>query len=88
MPAVAPLPPDAIRELLESQGYEIIEEDAHNWAFAKGQKDEPVMVPKAVDLVPLEIAFHIARRVGFNEYFEKVHEVNPGPEPKADSSVH
>lgn len=72
MPAVAPLPPEAIRELLESNGYEIVAEDEFNWAFAKGATDEPVMVPKMIDLVPLEIAFHVARRVGFADYFEKL----------------
>lgn len=83
MPAVAPLPPQAIRELLEAHGYEVIEEDDYNWAFAKSNDDEPVMVPKAVDLVPLEIAFQIARKVGFNDYFEKLHEVNPATNPEA-----
>lgn len=88
MPAVAPLPPDAIRELLESHGYEIIDEDDYNWAFAKGEDDEPVMVPKTVDLVPLEIAFHIARKVGFNDYFDKLHEVIPATDVKSDPPVH
>lgn len=75
MPAVAPLPPQAVRELLEASGYEVIAEDEYNWAFAKGEDDEPVMVPKEVDLIPVEIAFHIARKVGFNGYFDKLHEV-------------
>ena len=88
MPAVAPLPPDAIRELLESHGYEIIDEDDYNWAFAKGEDAEPVMVPKTVDLVPLEIAFHIARKVGFNDYFDKLHEVITATDAKSDPPVH
>ncbi len=87
MPAVAPLPPEAIRDLLESHGYEIIGDDDYNWAFAKGDSDEPVVVPKTVDLVPLEIAFHIARKVGFNDYFEKLH-TQPGSATGADTSLH
>lgn len=87
MPAVVPLPPDAIRELLESHGYEVIEEDEYNWAFAKGDDDEPVMVPRRVELVPLEIAFSIARKVGFNNYFHKLHDVNAATD-STDTSIH
>ena len=86
MPAVAPLPPDAIRELLESHGYEVIDQDDYNWVFAKGDSDEPVVVPKTVDLVPLEIAFHIASKVGFNDYFDKLR-IQPGSATGAGTSV-
>jgi len=72
MPAVAPLPPDAIRDLLLEQGYEIVAEDEYNWAFAQTENDEPILVPKKVDLVPVEIAFDVARRVGFNGYFAQL----------------
>lgn len=85
MPAVAPLPPEAIRELLEAHGYEIIKEDDYNWAFAKGQEDEPILVPKTIDLVPLEIAFHIAQKVGFNDYFDKLRDTGT---TGVDKSVH
>ena len=86
MPAVAPLPPAAIRQLLEEHGYEIVAEDDFNWAFAKTDTDEPVMVPHRVDLVPLEVAFHVAQRVGFDDYFEKLHQVRPEANP--DRQVH
>jgi hypothetical protein len=85
MPAVAPLPPAAIRELLESHGYEMVAEDDYNWAFAKGENDEPVMVPNAVDLVPLEVAFHVASKVGFNDYFDKLRVVG---DTASDKSIH
>ena len=81
MPAVAPLPPEAIRELLESHGYTVIADDGHNWAFAKGKTDEPIMVPKNVDLVPLEIAFRVARGVGFTDYFDTLGQVNATLDP-------
>lgn len=82
MPAVVPLPPEAIRELLEANGYEVIDEDDYNWAFGKGETDEPIMVPKGVELVPVEIAFNVARKVGFNDYFDKLHTVNPATDAK------
>ena len=70
MPAVRPLPPTAIRLLLEKHGYELIGQDRYNWAFASRPDDPPVIVPYTVDLVPLEVAFHIARKVGFTAYFD------------------
>jgi hypothetical protein len=69
MPAIRPLSPAKIRALLETKGYKLIASDNYNWAFALGSDDEPVLVPVAVDLVPLEIAFQVARKVGFNDYF-------------------
>jgi hypothetical protein len=69
MPAVRPLSPAKIRALLEAKGYKLIGADDYNWAFAIGDADEPILVPIAVDLVPLEIAFQVARKVGFNDYF-------------------
>lgn len=88
MPAVAPLPPNAIRELLEEHGYELIASDDYNWAFAKGEDEEPTLVPHTVELVPLEIAFHVARKVGFNDYFDKLAERPAPPSVAADPSVH
>lgn len=87
MPAVAPLPPEAIRELLEAHGYEVIREDPYNWSFAKGKDDEPILIPYRVDLVPLEVAFSVARKVGFNDYFEKLDVVTEHA-PGKDPSVH
>lgn len=84
MPAVAPLPPEAIRELLETHGYQLTREDEYNWAFTKAADDEPIIVPRTVDLVPLEIAFHVARKVGFNNYFGQVESLDASP----DKSVH
>ena len=78
MPAVAPLPPQAIREVLEADGYELIRTDEYNWAFAKGVDDEPILVPHKVDLVPLDICFWVAVKTGFNGYFEKFHELDGG----------
>lgn len=70
MPVVRPLPPAKIRALLESKGYKLIASDTYNWVFAKGDRDEPVMIPFAVPLVPLEIAHQVAAKTGFNDYFD------------------
>ena len=68
MPGIAPLPPSAVRLLLESQGYSIIEEGPDNWLFAKGTDDTPVVVPHNVDLLPVAVSMNIASRVGFDVY--------------------
>jgi len=86
MPAVRPLPPASIRKLLEAKQYRLIGQDAHNWAFAVGEDDAPVVVPYNVDLVPVEVAFHIARLVGFNDYFEAVYVDDPFP-PDAEGTT-
>lgn len=72
MPAVKPLSPIAIRDLLIAKGYEIVALDDYNWAFAPKDdaQAEPVIVPHKVALVPLEVAFHVARKVGFDDYFD------------------
>lgn len=85
MPAIAPLPPEAIRELLEAHGYEVIATDPYNWALAKGADDEPILIPYTVELVPLEIAFNVARKVGFNDYFDKLAE---GDAKTGGSAIH
>lgn len=79
MPPVRPLSPAAIRSLLEQKGYTLIAGDDYNWAFAASLDDEPVIVPHAVDFVPLEVAMSVARRVGFNDYFEALHTEDATP---------
>jgi hypothetical protein len=81
MPAVRPLPPSAIRKLLEAKGYKLIASDDFNCAYALGETDEPIVVPITVSLVPLEVAFHIAQKVGFNNYFEALHALPDQPYP-------
>jgi hypothetical protein len=83
VPAVAPLPPQGIREVLEAAGYELIRTDDYNWMFAKSHDDEPILVPYKVDLVPLDICFHVAVRTGFNGYFDKFRELSA-----SDKDVH
>ena len=70
MAAVSPLPPTKIKELLERSGYKIVEEDSFHWAMANEDSDDPILVPKQCDFVPLEVAFHVATLAGFSKYFE------------------
>lgn len=79
MPAVRPLSPAAIRTLLEQKGYKLIGADDFNWAFQLGDQDEPIFVPIKVPLVPLEVAFHVAKKVGFNDYFGMIAEADADP---------
>lgn len=79
MPAVRPLTPIAIRTLLEQKGYQLIGADDFNWAFQLGPQDEPVFVPIKVALVPIEVAFHIAKKVGFNDYFGAIADADAEP---------
>lgn len=74
MSAIRPLPPPEIRRLMEKNGFEVVGEDLHNWAFASRADEAPIIIPFNVDLVPLEIAFHVAQLVGFNEYFASLRE--------------
>lgn len=73
MAAVAPLPPNVIRELLEKKGYKLLAEDPYNWAFALKDDDPPIIVPHTVDLVPLEIAFSVMLKVGFDLYSDAIY---------------
>lgn len=74
MPAVVALPPGVIRSLLEQAGYSIIDEDEYQWAFVSKVDEAPVLVPRKCDLVPVEVAFDVARKVGFKGYFDAVTE--------------
>lgn len=87
MPAVIPLRPAAIKKLLEAKGYKLIGADEFNWAFALGDHDEPVFVPIMVEFVPIEVAFNVARKVGFNNYFAALDaEAEPFPPDDAPSA--
>lgn len=79
MPAIRPLSPAAIKKLLEAKGYSMIASDEFNMAFALGPDDEPIFVPTSVDLVPIEVAFSVAKKVGFNDYFGAIEESEPFP---------
>ena len=76
MPVVAPLPPDKIRELLERSGFRVVDEDEFHWAMSNGNSSTLILLPKKCNLVPLEVAFHVASQAGFSNYFKFLHSSN------------
>jgi hypothetical protein len=76
-PVVKALPPASLKRLLEAAGYRLIEADDDNMAFARGIDDEPIIVPGNVDHVAGEICMHVARKVGFQNYFEELYATFP-----------
>ena len=70
MPSVVPLPPPDVRQLLESSGYALVEEDEWNWRFEKRGADPSVLIiPHTVELIPLNQANYIAHMVvGIDQY--------------------
>ena len=81
MPPVRPLSPAATRTLLEANGYEVVDENEYSWAFASRADEVPIMVPHNVPLLPLEVAQHVMRRVGFDIYAEALAVAGDEPFP-------
>jgi hypothetical protein len=64
MPAIACIPPWAMREVLEHFGFQIIAEDEYNWVLsetkqhlgvATPEEKEPIILPKLGDLLALDV---------------------------------
>jgi len=72
MPPVRALSPQATRNLLEANGYKLVGENEFAWAFASRVDEVPLMLPRKVDLIPMEIAFHVMTKVGFDLYAEAI----------------
>lgn len=58
MPALRPVPPDVFRQVLESKGWNLIAEDEHNWVFAKDVDDFPIVLPRRVKLLAVDVMMH------------------------------
>jgi hypothetical protein len=71
-PAIAPIPPDALRQVLELYGLKIIAEDQFNWVLSDSATSEnvPIVVPKLGDLVSVDIMMQafIDSKMPFNTY--------------------
>ena len=90
MPTLRPLPPSTTRKLLESHGHVLVGEDQYNWAFMLLSRPEvpPVIIPHAVDLIPIEITRHVAYRVGLTTYFDAISSAgDPFPAPTDEPSA-
>jgi hypothetical protein len=60
LPAVACIPPIAMKRILELRGYRVVAEDDLNWAleptrYESGQTQEPVILPKRGALLAVDI---------------------------------
>lgn len=79
MPAIACIPPWAMKEILEQFGYEVIAEDEYNWAMmdrketSGGAKEErePLILPKRGELLALDIQMDtlIKAKLDLHTYF-------------------
>ena len=72
-PAVAPIPPEALRDILCLHGYRVIAEDQYNWSLTDTTQDksEPIIVPKIGDLVALDAMMQtlIDAKLNLSTYF-------------------
>ena len=62
-PAFTPYPSDTLKAVLETDGWEVIDEDEYNWLLGKGS--ETITLPK-VELISLTILNHIYEKTGLN----------------------
>ena len=62
MPVVSPLPPDVVRQILLDHGYTVLEESEYNWVLARGDKDEPLIVPRKGKWVSVELMDQLVRK--------------------------
>jgi hypothetical protein len=54
-PSGRPIPPRALKRLIELDGFDVEAEDDYNWALAKSGTDEIVIVPKRGAFVAGEV---------------------------------
>jgi hypothetical protein len=71
MPALAQVPPKALKEVLELHGWKVGYEDSYNWLLEKSEKD-PLPIPKRIKLVQFEIHEHCLKvaDISWGEYIE------------------
>jgi hypothetical protein len=72
-PAVAPIPPWALKEILERYGFQVIAQDEFNWVFSESKESvsEPIILPKMGDLVAIDIMMQalIDAKMNLQTYF-------------------
>lgn len=71
MQALAHIPPEVWKRILELDGWTVLYEDSYNWLLEKDGK-EPVALPKRIKLVPFEIHEHFmaVSEIHLARYFE------------------
>ena len=80
MPAVACIPPWAMKEILEHFGFSVIAEDEYNWVLSETKAHlgvatagevEPLVLPKRGDLLAMDVMMEtlIAAKMDLHTYF-------------------
>lgn len=71
MPALAHVPPEILKQILELDDWHVGYEDSYNWLLEKSGRD-PLPIPKRIKLIPFEIHEHCMKvaEMDFGRYFE------------------
>jgi hypothetical protein len=80
MPAIAYIPPWAMKEILSHFGFQVIAEDEYNWVLsetkdhlgvATADEKEPIVIPKLGDLLALDVMMDtlIKSKLDLHTYF-------------------
>jgi hypothetical protein len=59
MPALAPVPPETLKAILEACGFTLAREDQYNWTMVRGEHEPPIVLPKLGLLVSVDIMMQI-----------------------------
>ena len=76
MPALAPIPPRVLKDVLVRDGWSIYDEDSYNWILTKGNQILPP-VPKRGGVVAMEVHEHLLGAAGIplDRYFKLLKEI-------------
>jgi hypothetical protein len=76
LPAIAPIPPLAMKQLLELRGWKVVSEDKFNWLLEASKyegtvKPEPLPLPKRGRLLALDVMMDtlIKTKTDLHTYF-------------------
>lgn len=67
MPALSPVPPEILKNILSRLGFRVIDEDEAIWLMAKEQRDRPIPLPRDGDLVAVEVMEDVLARANMND---------------------
>ena len=81
MASIAGIPPEALKDVLIENGWEIIDETENMWLLAKGPKGEPLPIPKHCDEVDPEIMDAVAHQTGLSGPIHRAVQKHVAPTP-------
>jgi len=96
MPAIACIPPWAMKEILEHFGYRVIAEDEYNWVLsdtrdhlgvAGEEAKEPLILPKRGDLLAVDVMMDtfVNAKLDYQTYFALKKTVMGDPDTDTDA---